>query len=183
MTAVAEQGSDRKWAVLHGAAHTSPPGSSLFGVSEPYLAAAGGTDAAIPAAGATSGRCSRLRYGVDARLGPLGRRNGRRRAGKRVTAGGGLRKSDHVPDGVRTGEPLAEPVQAEGDSAVRRRAVAKRLQQEAELCVGLHPAQSDHVEHPLLHLGPVDTDRAAADLLAVDYPALCPATRLARTPA
>src|SRR5664280_2384035 len=35
VTAVAEQGSDRKWAVLHGAAHTSPPGSSLFGVSEP----------------------------------------------------------------------------------------------------------------------------------------------------
>ena len=56
----------------------------------------------------------------------------RRRAGERVGAGGGLRERDHVADRVGAGEPLDDAVEAVGDAAVRRRAVAKRLEQEAE---------------------------------------------------
>ena len=61
----------------------------------------------------------------------------RRRAGQRVGAGGGLREGDHVADRVGAGEPLDDPVEPVGDAAVRRGAVAERLEQEAEARLGL----------------------------------------------
>src|ERR1700761_3538930 len=61
----------------------------------------------------------------------------------------------------------APAVPAEGDAAVRRRAVLERVEQEAELGAGLFLAQPDYVEDLLLHGLLVYTDRAAADLVAV----------------
>ncbi len=43
----------------------------------------------------------------------------------------------------------------------------ERVQEEAELGAGFLAGQPDNVEHFLLHVGPVDTDRATADLVAV----------------
>ena len=60
-----------------------------------------------------------------------------RRAGQQVEARGGLGEGDHVADRVGAGEPLDDAVDAVGDAAVRRRAVAQRLEQEAEARLGL----------------------------------------------
>ena len=53
-----------------------------------------------------------------------------------VGAGGGLREGDHVADRLGAGEPLDDAVEPVGDAAVRRRAVAQRLEQEAEARLG-----------------------------------------------
>ena len=60
-----------------------------------------------------------------------------RGAGQQVEAGGGLREGDHVADRLGAGEALDDAVDAVGDAAVRRRAVAQRLEQEAEARLGL----------------------------------------------
>ena len=52
---------------------------------------------------------------------------------------------------------------------MRRRPVLERLEQEAELRLGLVLGQPDHLEDPLLHLRLVDPDRAAAELDAVHH--------------
>ena len=63
---------------------------------------------------------------------------------------------------------------------MRRRPVGERLEQEAELAAGLLVGQPDHVENPLLHLGFVDTERAASDLRAVEHDVVRPRERLSR---
>ena len=60
-----------------------------------------------------------------------------------------------------------QPVESEGDAAVRRRTVLEGAEQEAELHLRLLRAQADQVEDLLLHVRSVDTDGAAADLAAV----------------
>ena len=89
------------------------------------------------------------------------------RAGERVGAGGGLGEGDHVADRVGAGEALDDAVDPVGDAAVRRRAVAQRLEQEAEARLGLLRVDPERGEDLLLHLGVADTDRAAAHLLPV----------------
>ena len=94
---------------------------------------------------------------------------GRRRAGQRIGAAGRLRERDHVADLLAPGEQRDDPVDAHRDPAVRRRAVAQRVEQEAEPRLGLLRADPEQLEHALLDLEPVDTDRAAADLGAVEH--------------
>ena len=77
-----------------------------------------------------------LRAQLQADLAQLRLVDRRRRAGQRVGAGGGLREGDHVADRVGAGEALDDAVEAVGDAAVRRRAVAQRLEQEAEARLG-----------------------------------------------
>ena len=84
-----------------------------------------------------------------------------------VGARGGLREGDHVADRVGAGEPLDDAVEPVGDAAVRRRAVAQRLEQEAEARLGFLGVDPERGEDLLLHVGAVDADRAAAHLLAV----------------
>ena len=69
---------------------------------------------------------------------------------------------------ARAGEQRDDPVDAERHAAVRRRAVGERLEQEAEALLRLVRADAERLEHLLLHLGVADTDRAAADLPAVE---------------
>ena len=57
----------------------------------------------------------------------------RRRTGERVVAAAGLGERDDLAQRVGAGEQHADPVPAERDAAVRRRAVLERLEQEAEL--------------------------------------------------
>ena len=51
---------------------------------------------------------------------------------------------------------------------MRRRSVAEGLEEEAELLLGLLGAEAEHLEDLGLDVGAVDTDRAAADLVAVE---------------
>ena len=67
------------------------------------------------------------------------------------------------------GEQRHDPVEPERDPAVRRRAVAQRVEQEAEPRLRLLLIEADQLEHLLLDLAAVDTDRAAADLVAVEH--------------
>src|SRR5690349_7104906 len=125
-------------------------------------------------------RSRRLRHRVDTGLLALGRGDRTGGTGERVAAGGGLGKRDHVADALGTGQQGNQPVDPERDAAVRRRAVREGVEQEPELAAGLLVGQADHVEDPLLHLGPVDTDRAPADLRAVEHDVVGPGERLAR---
>ena len=67
----------------------------------------------------------------------------------------------------------------ERDAAVRRRAVAQRLEQEAEARLGLLVGDAERVEHLLLDVRVVDTDRAAADLRAVEHDVVAAAAQRA----
>ena len=94
--------------------------------------------------------------------------DGRRRARERVGAAGGLREGDRVADRVAAGQQRDDPVDAERDAAVRRRAVGERLQQEAEALLRLLGFDAERLEDLLLDVGPVDSDRAATQLPAVE---------------
>ena len=60
-----------------------------------------------------------------------------------------------------------DPVPAERDAAVRRRAVLEGVEEEAELLLRLVLVDAHDREDPLLDVLAVDTDRAAPDLVAV----------------
>ncbi len=80
-----------------------------------------------------------------------------------------LREGDHVADRFGAGHHGDDAVQAEGDAAVRRRAILQRVQQVAELLAGFLGADLQRAEHLALHFLAVDTDRAAADFPAVQH--------------
>src|SRR5512147_437151 len=69
----------------------------------------------------------------DVQLAQLALGDGRRRAGDEVLATLRLGERDDVANRLRAGHQGHQPVETEGDAAVRRRAVLQRLQQEAEL--------------------------------------------------
>src|SRR5690606_12991237 len=104
---------------------------------------------------------------VDAGFLALLGRDGRGCRGQRVVAATGLREGDDLADRVGTREQRDRAVPAERDAAVRRRAVLERVEQEAELLLGLLGADAHDLEDALLHVLAVDTDRAATDLVAV----------------
>ncbi len=80
-----------------------------------------------------------------------------------------LGERDHVAQRVGAGQEHGEAVQAERDAAVRRRAVAQRLEQEAEAALRLVVRDAEQVEHLGLHVRAVDADGAAADLGSVEH--------------
>ena len=92
----------------------------------------------------------------------------RRGAAHQVGAALGLGEGDHVADVGDAAEDHHQPVQAQGDAAVRRGAVLQGVEEEAEfqlLCRGVDAEQGKEL---LLHVHAMDTDGAAADLAAVD---------------
>src|SRR5215207_9978509 len=101
---------------------------------------------------------------LDAQLGQLCPVDGRGSAGQRVRAARRLGERDHIADRVASRQQRGDPVDPERQAAVRRRAEAQRVEQEAEARGGVLLGDAEHVEHLLLDLGPVDADRAAADL-------------------
>src|SRR5665213_623280 len=110
-----------------------------------------------------------LHHGVDAGFFALLRCDGRGRAGERVATRRGLRKRDHFTDRLGAGEHGEHAIPAERDAAVRWRPEGEGLEQKAELRLRLFFGQPDHVEDPLLHLTAMNTNRAAADLAAVQH--------------
>src|SRR4051795_2212913 len=111
----------------------------------------------------------RRRDDADAELAQLLVVDPRGGAGERVAAARGLRERDDLADRVAPAEQRHDAVDAHRDAAVRGRAVAQRVEQEAEAAVGVLLAQPDDLEDLALDLGRVDADRAAAELPAVDH--------------
>src|SRR5436305_2927769 len=124
-----------------------------------------------PAGGRPRLRTSALRGGrrlrVDAGFLALLRRDRRGCRRQRVVAAAGLRERDDVAQRVRLREQHDDAVPAERDAAVRRRAELERVEQEAELLLRFLFAEAHQAEDALLDVAAVDTDRAAADLVAV----------------
>ena len=60
-----------------------------------------------------------------------------------------------------------DAIEAEGDAAVRRRAVLERVEEEAEPRPRVLVRDAEQAEHVPLHVGPVNPDAAAGDLGAV----------------
>src|SRR5712692_5617959 len=92
-----------------------------------------------------------------------------RRAGQQVLAALRLGESDDVPDRFGARHQGHHAVEAEGDAAVRRRAVLQRIEQEAELRALVLGRDFQGAKHLLLHLLAMDAHRAAADLPAVEH--------------
>src|SRR4051794_34742403 len=67
----------------------------------------------------------------------------RRCARQQLGAAGGLREGDHLADRVGARQQRDDPVEPEGDAAVRRRAVLERLEQEAEALLRLLGPDAD----------------------------------------
>jgi hypothetical protein len=80
-----------------------------------------------------------------------------------------LGERDHVAQRLLPRHQHHEPVEAERDPAVRRRAVAQRLEEEAEAVLGFLVRQRQQLEDLRLQLGVMDPQAAAADLDAVQH--------------
>ncbi len=92
-----------------------------------------GTGGRGPGGGGRSRAASGLRgEETEAELAELGLVDRRRGVGERVAARLRLREGDHLTDVLLAGEDRDEPVDADREPGVRRRAVAERLEQEAE---------------------------------------------------
>ena len=98
---------------------------------------------------------------------PLGQRLGR--AGHGVGPGLGLRIGDDLAEVVLARQDGHEPVDADGEPAVRGGAVAERAQQEPEAGLGLLGADAQGGEDAALDVLAVDTDRPRAELRAVEH--------------
>src|ERR1051326_4338651 len=94
---------------------------------------------------------------LNAELPQLARIDRRRRFGQHANRLLTFRKSDHIAERRRAGENHGQPVDAEGDAAVRRRAVTQRFEEKAELGLGLLAADAEQLENAPLHLPPLDT--------------------------
>ena len=89
--------------------------------------------------------------------------------GQRVDAGLRLRERDHLADVLLAREDRDEPVDADGEAGVRRRAEAERVEQEAEALLRVLRVDAEQREDALLHVGAVDTHRARAELPPVQH--------------
>jgi hypothetical protein len=90
-------------------------------------------------------------------------------AGQRVEAAAGLGEGDDVADRLGVREQHDDPVPAEGDAAVRRGAELEGVEQEAELLLRLLRDMPMTAKTRSWTSLTVDTDRAAADLVAVAH--------------
>jgi hypothetical protein len=81
-----------------------------------------------------------------------------------------LGNGNHVADGSLARQDHHQAVQAERDAAVRRRAVFQRFQQKSRSGGALLFAESQRGEHLRLHVAAVNTNRARAQLRAVQAP-------------
>ena len=80
-----------------------------------------------------------------------------------------LREGNDVADAVASGQQHHEPVRADGEAAVRRRAVFQRADQMAETALDFGLGQALDLEHPRLEFRVVDADAAAAEFGAVEH--------------
>src|SRR5690606_26244021 len=110
---------------------------------------------------------------VDASFLALLRGTWRRSLGQWIETATGLREGDDVADGLRVGQQLQHAVPTQGDAAMRWGPVLEAFKQEAELGVSLLLSHAHELEDALLDVALVDTDRTAADFVAVAHDVVC----------
>src|SRR5207248_5102808 len=103
----------------------------------------------------------------EAELLELGFGDGGRGVREGVRARLGLREGDHLPDVLFAGQDRDQPIHAERESGVRRRAVAERVEQEAESLLRGFGVDTDQREDPLLHVAAIDPLAARTQLPTV----------------
>src|SRR3982074_3518724 len=91
----------------------------------------------------------------------------RRSADKQVLPALRLGEGDDVANLIDASHQRHHAVDAEGDAAMRRRAVFQRVEQAAELLLLSLFADAKRLEHCGLALGSVDAHRSAADFPTV----------------
>ena len=89
-------------------------------------------------------------------------------AGHEIGAARRLGEGDAVADVGQSRVEHHQAIQAEGDAAVGRGAVAEGSEEESEFLIGLRGGQAQEAEDPGLDVRVVATDRATGGLLAVD---------------
>src|SRR5690606_28830738 len=113
------------------------------------------------------GRTPSRRRHRQTQLGELLGSEGRGGAGERVLAALALGEGDGVADGGGARQQHDHAVEPPGDAAVGRHAVGERVEEEPEAPPGLLRPDADGGEHALLYVLPVDAQRSAAHLVAV----------------
>src|SRR5947209_6926963 len=91
------------------------------------------------------------------------------RVNHQVCRRGGLGEGHQVAYVLDAGERHQHALYSSGNASVRRRAVLQRVEEETEALARLLFRQSQGFEDEPLHVAPVDADRAARDLDAVDH--------------
>ena len=91
----------------------------------------------------------------------------RRSADQQVLPALRLGESDDVANLIDASHQRHHAIDAEGDAAMRRRAVLQRVEQEAEFLLLILLADAKRLEHLRLDLGSVDAHRSAADFPTV----------------
>ena len=89
------------------------------------------------------------------------------RVGHEVDGLGGLWEGNHFAQAGRAGQQHDDAIEAEGDAAVRRRAVLERVEEEAEALAGFLFTDAERREDLLLHIFAMDADGAGAKFQAV----------------
>jgi hypothetical protein len=88
---------------------------------------------ASPSEAQGMGRAARILAQADVQFAQLLLVDAARRVGQQALGALGLGEGDHVADRLGAGHHGDDAVEAEGQAAVRRRAVLERVEQEAEL--------------------------------------------------
>src|SRR6266567_8298021 len=84
-----------------------------------------------------------------------------------ILGGGGFGEGDDFANGFFSGEEHDHAVDAQRDAAMRRCAVSRRVEEEAEAAAKLLFGQAKRFEQALLNILAVDSDAAGAELVAV----------------
>src|SRR4051812_41177100 len=119
---------------------------------------------------------------LDSQLAELLLRNGRRRFAHQVRSFRGLREGNHVADGSLARQQHDEAIQSESDASVRRGSVFQCIEQEAEPPACLFVTEAEGVEHDVLNVATMDTNRPRAEFDSVEHDVvrLCTATSRVR---
>src|SRR6202022_3403698 len=80
-----------------------------------------------------------------------------------------LREGNDIADAVRAGHQHRQPIESEGNAAMRRRPELERIQQESELVARLLRRNTQQIEHHRLKVLRMNTHRAAADFRPVAH--------------
>src|SRR5690606_27928029 len=86
-----------------------------------------------------------------------------------ITSGIVFRKCYKIPNSFLSAQNRYQTVQTKNESTMRRCAVLKRIQKKAKLLMCLVCCKSEVFKHKTLCFLIVDTDRATANFIAVEY--------------
>src|SRR5690606_17177431 len=108
-----------------------------------------------------------LAQGTDAQLGKLLRCHFSRSIAHQVGAALGFRKGDHVADALAAGDQHGYAVHSKRDAAMGRGAELQRVEEKSKLTPRLLVLDPQGSEYSALHFGIVETNRAPANLKAI----------------